>query len=191
MTAWFLTYIGKIFKTKLIVSHQRPNVDLKDPLVIELPQIHFYFQQCFPHLRILKWLLTTTILHDDCRRIKSFFTLDRCHLLSFSHLQCFAEVEIVATSPEAGQDGRLVQRQVSHQSSCGTGWWSIWSFNATEVHKFRFSKATCFWEWRSHCSTADLSLKTQWITVSFKIHSRLGPFCFCYMWQIAFLVATW
>ena len=34
--------------------------------------------------------------------------------LSLSHLQCFAEVEIVATSPQAGQDGRLVQRQVSH-----------------------------------------------------------------------------
>jgi len=34
--------------------------------------------------------------------------------LSFSHLQCFAEVEIVATSPQASQDGRLVQRQVSH-----------------------------------------------------------------------------
>ena len=113
MTAWFLTYFGKIFKTMLIVSHQRPNVVLKDPLVIKLPQIHFYFQQCFPHLRISKWLLTT-ILQDDCRRIKSFFTLDRCHLLSFSHLQCFAEVEIVATSPQASQDGRLVQRQVSH-----------------------------------------------------------------------------
>ena len=36
--------------------------------------------------------------------------------LSFSHLQCFAEVEIVATSPQASQDGRLVQRQVSHHA---------------------------------------------------------------------------
>ena len=132
MTAWFLTYFGKIFKIKLIVSHQRPNVDLKDPLVIKLPQIYFYFQQCFPHLRISTWLLTT-ILQDDCRRIKSFFTLVHCHscevIFESPPVLCWSwdSCDLPTGRPRwaLGAEAGL--------SSCGTGWGSIWSFNAPHV----------------------------------------------------------
>ena len=61
----------------------------------------------------------TTILQDEVDEVEvskdfSRLTAAIVALISLSHLQCFAKVEIVATSPQAGQDGRLVQRQVSH-----------------------------------------------------------------------------
>ena len=38
--------------TVMMISNQRPDIVLEDPLIIKLPQVHINFQQCLPHLMI-------------------------------------------------------------------------------------------------------------------------------------------
>ena len=75
------------------ISNQRPDIVLEDPLIIKLPQVHIYFQQCLPNLMFMIMI-----------------TLDDMII----HLKCSRKVEVVATSPQSGQDWCVVERQVAH-----------------------------------------------------------------------------
>ena len=44
------------------ISNQRPDIVLEDPLIVKLPQVHIYFQQCLPHLMIM---IMITLDNDD------------------------------------------------------------------------------------------------------------------------------
>ena len=76
------------------------------------------------------------------------------------HLKCSRKVEVVATSPQSGQDWRVVERQVAHHVELSE--FFFFRFHCYPHLNYGFTSpsiTTCFSESSSHSPTAAFSLR--------------------------------